>query len=161
MSRRFALALLATLALPAVALAKGPPWISIELPANPWDPSTRGAFLVVHAFHHGTPLSLPLTGVAEGVVNGQRRSIPLQFERTSRQGVYALRNQWGRDGRWVLVITVTQGDKDDVAQAIVQIGENGQVLAVQVPTRPHREGAIPRRVTQAEIESALSPASSR
>ena len=37
----------------APALAKGPPWISIELPANPYDQTMRGAFLLVHAFHHG------------------------------------------------------------------------------------------------------------
>ena len=30
----------------------GPPWISIEYPANPLDPSTRGGYLLVHTFHH-------------------------------------------------------------------------------------------------------------
>ncbi len=155
MTRRTALVLFATLALPPTALAKGPPWISIELPANPWEPTTRGAFLVVHAFHHGTPVALPVTGVAEGFVDGQRRSIPLTFERTNRAGVFALRNQWGESGRWVLVITVTQGGAEDVAQAVVRIGADGQVASVQVPTRPHRQGPIPRRVTQTEIEAAL------
>jgi hypothetical protein len=53
---------LATLAaLPSVAHA-GPPWISIELPANPYDRATKGAFLVVHAFHHGTPVGFPVSG---------------------------------------------------------------------------------------------------
>jgi hypothetical protein len=155
MSRRIVLALLACLLLPAAGFAKGPPWISIELPANPWDPTTRDAFLVVHAFHHGTPLPLPLTGTAEGIVNGQRRSVPLAFERTSRAGAFALRNTWGNAGRWVLVITVTQGDHDDVAQAMVKIGEDGQVAAIRVPTRDRGDRGVPRRVTQQEIEAAL------
>ena len=48
---------LAAVAAPAVALSAAssfsPPWISIETPPNPYDPASRGAFLVVHTFHHG------------------------------------------------------------------------------------------------------------
>ena len=155
MSRRLALALLASLALPATLVAKGPPWISIELPANPWDRETRNAFLVVHAFHHGTPLPLPLTGTAEGIVDGKRRSVALTFDRTSRQGAFAVPNTWGNSGKWVLVITVTQGDADDIAQAMVRI-DNGQVVGVQVPTRRESAGPFPRRITKQEIELALA-----
>ena len=45
--RSLALTTLAALlvAAPASGL-KGPPWISIELPANPYDNSTRDAFLL-------------------------------------------------------------------------------------------------------------------
>ena len=156
MSRRFLPALLLLAALPAAALA-GPPWITIELPANPFDAATRGAFLVVHAYHHGTPMAAPLSGTAEGLVQGQRRSIPLSFDRTTRNGVYALRNQWGNTGRWVLVITVNQGDsaREDVAQAIVEIGEDGVVSRVRVPTVAGREGSFPRKLSQAEIEQAV------
>jgi hypothetical protein len=155
MSRRLLLSLVLLAALPAAAFA-GPPWISIELPANPWEPTTRGAFLVVHAYHHGTPMGAPISGTAEGIVNGQRKSIPLSFEKTSRSGVFALRNQWGNTGRWVLVITVSQGDhaEGDVAQAVVEVAE-GVVGRVSVPTSAEHEGRLPRRVTRAEIESVL------
>jgi hypothetical protein len=154
MSRRLLCSALLLASLPAVARA-GPPWISIELPANPWEPTTRGAFLVVHAYHHGTPMAAPISGTAEGIVNGQRKSLPLSFEKTSRSGVFALRNQWGNAGRWVLVITVSQGDSDgDLAQAVVEIAD-GQVTRVTVPTSAQHEGRFPRRATRAEIESAL------
>ena len=43
-----ALTLLATT--PAFA---GPPWISIEIPANPYNSTTRGAFCLVRVYHHG------------------------------------------------------------------------------------------------------------
>lgn len=153
MFRRFALSTLLLAALPASAFA-GPPWISIELPANPWEPATRGAFLVVHAYHHGTPMAAPISGVAEGIVNGQRKTIPLSFEKTPRAGVFALRNQWGNAGRWVLVITVSQGTQreEDIAQAVVEIAEAGQVAGVSVPTRDDR---FPRRVTRSEIDALL------
>jgi hypothetical protein len=156
MSRRFALTALLLAALPATAFA-GPPWISIELPANPWEPATRGAFLVVHAYHHGTPMAAPISGTAEGIVNGQRKTIQLDFDKTSRAGVFALRNQWGNAGRWVLVITVSQGDhaEGDIAQAVVEVSESGRVTGVTVPTSAQHEGRLPRRVTRAEIEAAL------
>jgi hypothetical protein len=156
MSRRFVFAALLLAALPATAFA-GPPWISIELPANPWEPTTRGAFLVVHAYHHGTPMAAPISGTAEGIVNGQRKSITLDFDKTSRAGVFALRNQWGNAGRWVLVITVSQGDPadQDVAQAVVEISEQGQVTGVSVPTSAQHEGRFPRKATRTEIEAAL------
>ncbi|HUF31409.1 MAG TPA: hypothetical protein VMM77_12225, partial [Gemmatimonadaceae bacterium] len=38
-----------------MAPSSGPPWISVEYPPSPYDQTTRGAFLLVHAFHHGTP----------------------------------------------------------------------------------------------------------
>jgi hypothetical protein len=156
MSRRFALTALLLAALPVAAFA-GPPWISIELPANPWEPTTRGAYLVVHAYHHGTPMAAPISGTAEGIVNGQRRTIQLSFDKTARSGVFALRNQWGNAGRWVLVITISQGGQgeEDIAQAVVEIAEGGQVTGVSVPTRDEREGRFPRRATRAEIEAAL------
>ena len=46
--RSLACAALATALLVAPAFGlKGPPWISIELPANPYDKSTRDAFLQI------------------------------------------------------------------------------------------------------------------
>jgi hypothetical protein len=142
-------------ALPLIAglLLLGPPWISIELPANPHDPTTRGAYLLVHAFHHGTPMAFPVTGTAEGLVNGERRTLKLGFERTTREGVYALRKQWQDEGEWTLVISVSQG-REDVAQAMVQIS-GGEVIAVRVPTEERSGWRIPRRITRAEIEASL------
>jgi hypothetical protein len=138
----------------ATPLLAGPPWISVELPANPFDRASRGAFLLVHAFHHGTPASFPVSGRAEGIVEGQRRTVPLRLEPTSRTGVYALRNQWGPSGVWTLVLTVTQ-EPGDGATALVDIAANGTVTAVRVPTARHREGDFPRAVTLAEVEAGL------
>ena len=147
-----ALALGAT-ALPAAAAFKGPPWISVEMPANPFDRASRGAFLLVHAFHHGTELGLPVSGRAEGLVNGERRTVRLRFDATSRQGVYALQTQWGGEGTWTLVITASQGPNDG-ATALVELSPDGRV-AVSVPSRQEREWTVPRAVTDAEIETAL------
>src|SRR5207244_12182043 len=113
--RSLALAALACalVAAPAPAFGlKGPPWISIELPANPYDKSTRDAFLLVHAFHHGTAMGFIVTGTAEGMVNGERRSLKLEFTETSREGVHALTRTWPKEGTWTLVIKANQGPDD-------------------------------------------------
>lgn len=155
----FAAAALLGPALPAnarelVGIA-GPPWISIETPVNPYDATTRGAFLVVHAYHHGTPLSAPVSGVAEGIVNGERRTVQLEFTPTSRTGAYALRKLWGNAGVWTLVITVSQGP-GDVAQALVDVDTDGQVARVQVPTKPGEGNyLLPRKVSTQEVDAAL------
>ena len=116
-TRSLAVAALASVLFAAPALAsKGPPWISIELPANPYDRSTRDAFLLVHSFHHGTAMGFIVTGTAEGMVNGERRSLKLDFAETSREGVYALKRSWPQEGTWTLVIKANQGP-DDAATA--------------------------------------------
>lgn len=132
----------------------GPPWISIEYPPSPFDRTTRDAFLLVHAFHHGTPMNFPVAGKAEGIVDGQRRSIKLDFTTTSRQGVYALRKQWPSEGNWVLAIDVTQ-EGNSKAGALVEIGASGEVAKVTVPTSRQDGWAIPRAITAAEIDAAL------
>src|SRR2546428_9996779 len=96
--RSLALAALASAIVATPALAsKGPPWISIELPANPYDRSTRDAFLLVHSFHHGTAMGFIVTGTAEGMVNGERRSLKLDFAGTAREGAHALKPSWPQE----------------------------------------------------------------
>jgi hypothetical protein len=58
-------------------LAGGPPWISIETPNDPTNPSTRGAVLRVRAYSCGTPTSATVIGTADGNVVGEHRTIPL------------------------------------------------------------------------------------
>lgn len=143
----------------AVTALFGPPWISIELPANPYDRATKGAFLVVHAFHHGTPMGFPVSGKAEGLVNGQRKSVELKFDRGERDGTYVLKNSWGNEGEWTLVISVTQGE-NDAATAVVQVS-GAKVIAVDVPTEQRGDWTVPKKVTLAEIEATLKDRSTR
>ncbi|MEO8334839.1 MAG: hypothetical protein ABI664_07695 [bacterium] len=135
--------------------AAGPPWISIETPVNPYDATTKDAYLIVHAFHHGTPVAFPVSGTAEGLVNGERRSVKLEFTSTSRPGAFSLKKQWGDAGLWTLVIAVHQGE-NDAAQAIVEVGADGEVTRVQVPTRVgERNLKIPSPLSARDIDAAL------
>ena len=141
-------------ALPAGTAVVGPPWISIEYPVNPYDASTRGAYLVVHAFHHGTPVGLPVSGTAEGIVDGARRSVPLTFAATSRAGVYTLARQWPNEGTWTLLVSVAQGANDKVT-AVVDLTAAGEVAMVRVPTRRQDGYTLPAAVAMSTIDASL------
>lgn len=151
--RTLSLAALFSAALAAPALA-GPPWISIEYPVNPHDPSMRGAFLLVHVFHHATPIVYPVEGTAEGIVNGERRTVRLEFTETARPGVYGLRRQWATEGVWTLVIRMSRGPGDG-ATAVVELGANGEIASVRVPTRREGTWTVPTDVSMSDIDRGL------
>lgn len=148
-----AAAVTTALALAAATPSFGPPWISIETPPNPFDPTTRGAFLTVHTFHHGDVVASGVSGTAEGLVSGARRTIPLVFDTTSRRGTYALRKQWPTDGTWMLVIN-TGGQAQGVT-ALVELSPQGDVASVRVPTRRSGQWDLPQQVTARDIDTAL------
>ena len=142
-SLSFALAASITLAAPALA---GGPWISIELPANPY--SSRGAFVVVHTYQHQTPAPYLVTGTAEGLVNGQRRSLPLTITSTGQGGSMAISKTWPSEGVWVLKLGVDGAELG----AAVGVGSNGEVAFVRVPLT---RGGATRNVARAEVETLL------
>jgi hypothetical protein len=149
----FAALATALFAAPAPALA-GPPWISIELPADPYDPATRGAFLVVRAFHCATPANQRVTGTAEGIVNGERRTLALELSETGREGVYALKRTWPAKGTWTLVLQAHQGPTH-AATAILELGPDGAVTSIRVPTMDEHGFRVPAPVASSEIEEGL------
>lgn len=102
----------------------GAPWLSLEMPANPMDETTEAAALLVHAFLHEKHAGYRVVGTAEGLVDGQRRSIPLEFARTSRPGVHALDQQWPDEGQWLLKIGI---EGQSVTQLIVELGPEGGI----------------------------------
>jgi len=163
--RRRPAAILAVAALAAVVTAAasparapslvGPPWISIEYPANPFDRFHRDAFLYVHTFHHATAVEATVTAHAEGIVGGARRSVPLALEKTARPGTYSLRRQWPREGTWMLVVRMRVGGGGDGATALVDIGPAGDVTAVRVPSRTADGWVVPTAVSERQVEEAL------
>jgi hypothetical protein len=161
--RTFKFLALTALAATTAFASFGPPWISIEYPGNPYAQDARDAYLYVHAFHHGTPVGFPVSGTAEGLVSGARRTISLEFKTTSRPGVYSLRKQWPTDGVWTLVVGVTQGEGEgNTASAIVELGADGTVASVVVPTKKARDGyTIPAPVAMSAIEDGLKTRAAR
>jgi hypothetical protein len=143
------------LAAPALA---GPPWISIELPANPHHASTRDASLLVRAYHHSTAIDVPITGIAEGIVDGRRVSLALQVRATNQPGVFAVQTPLPKGGTWVLALTLTES-ATATATALVTVDPRGRIVAVDVPADRTRDGwKVPRPVNGSDIEAALRAA---
>ncbi len=136
---------------PAVA---GPPWISAEFPANPHETASRGAFLLVHTYHHGTPTQFRLSGTAEGLVNGRRQTLPLEIVATEKPGVYAVRFKPQSSGAWVLAFKM--GDEGG-AGMLVAVNKEGEPSSVRVPSRSAEGGRwiIPRTLNPQDIDAAL------
>jgi len=132
----------------------GPPWLSIEFPANPMNKSAQGAYLLVHTFHHEQVADFKVEARAEGLVNGQRKTLPLTLERTDRDGVYALKQTWPETGDWVIVIVGAPGEGS--VTALVSIAD-GNLRGIRVPTKKVENGrwTVPVQVTQADVESEL------
>jgi hypothetical protein len=142
----------------ADAALAGPPWISVEVPANPHHPSTRGALMLVRTYHHSSTLTAPVTARAEGILKGRRVSLALDVAETMTPGVYAVRTRPDGEGTWVVVVTLTAG-AESTASAIVALNGEGQVASVEVPSRQTPDGwTVPRAVSQDDIETALRDA---
>lgn len=117
-----ALPLLAARTAPVAEPAMGPPWMSVEMPANPLDPVTRGAAFVVRTYRHDRPEAGALSGTAEGIVGGERRSIELRFTATGRPGVFKVDQTWPDTGAWILAISSGEN-----THLLIELGEHGGV----------------------------------
>jgi hypothetical protein len=156
------LTVVAGAALPRTAAA-GPPWIGVELPANPHMEATRGALAVVHLYHHGTATGWPLRAEAIGMVNGARRTVQLEARPVGSQaGVFAIHGTLPRGDGWVLVMTM-QAEGTSRGSALVALDRSGEVAAVRVPhdLRENGRWAIPREATTAEVDALLRVAVGR
>lgn len=136
--------------------AAGPPWISVELPANPHDQGTRGALAVVHLYHHGDAVGYPLHAEAVGLVDGVRRTVRLEARSFGRAGVVAVHGTLPRGDGWVLVLTMQAGPEAR-ASALVALDGRMQVAGVRVPTDSYEGGRVlnPRQATTADVDAML------
>ncbi|MCU1337133.1 MAG: hypothetical protein JWO19_2714 [Bryobacterales bacterium] len=103
--------------------------------------------LAVRAESCADPAKAQLSGTAEGIENGVRRSVPLRVVPAATPGAYAVLHDWPPQGVWVLNLTGHCGSS--TASAIVAIGTNGLFI---------RESSkfFPRAATAAEVESVLT-----
>ena len=124
------------------ALQVGPPI------AGATQPSKKSIF-VVRPGGCPDPARAQISANAEGIVEGQRRTIPLTLMTLETPGVRAIPNEWAKSGMWVINLVGTCEGK--TAGAIVAIG------SVTPFGTFRREGVklLAHRATPAEIDAAL------
>jgi hypothetical protein len=148
---------LATLvgALAATPGAACPPRIAISRPGAAAAPGGGDAFVLVHASRGCVRGALTVTGTAEGLVNGERRSIRLDVAPADADSVYQIRRQWPSGGVWVLRLVVRVGDygtAGSTATALVGVNAAGEIAAV-LQQDPGRR-TYPT-ITEADVDAML------
>jgi len=111
------------LALLAAPLFAGGFFLQLGNPeANP-EARKLNAVLLVQAAGCHDPATAEVTAIAIGLINGERRTIPLQVAKLSSAGTYALTQQWPRDGKWVIEITARNSTQ--FTNTLVAAGADG------------------------------------
>jgi hypothetical protein len=134
----------AACAVAAVVLAEGFTF-TIGNPVASQDFHAKGAMFVFRTEGCAEPAKLQISGTAEGLVKGARRSVTLRVIALTKPGVHAVYQNWPAEGAWVVNLKGTCADAS--AGAIVPIGPKGFI----------RESAkfFPRQATNTEIETSL------
>lgn len=115
-------ALLLTIASPALG---GGFQISVETPTGSADSQLKDAVLVARTYGCHQPADAKLSASAEGFVDGNRKSLPLEL-RPIGSGIYAIKRQWPSDGKWVLVLTGTYNGM--TSSVLIELAQNGGVI---------------------------------
>ncbi len=131
-------------ALAALALAQGFTF-KLGSPVASQDFRAKTSAFVFRTEGCTDPAKSQISGTAEGLVKGARRSAPLKIAAMSKPGVYAVYQNWPAEGEWVVNLKGTCAGAH--AGAIVPIGPNGFL----------RESSkfFSRAATDPEIETSL------
>ena len=120
--------------------------LSVVVPAKPFDQASQDAAILVNAKFCDPAMPDSLIGIAEGIVNGKHQTIPLRLVPTSKEDVFAVKQQWPSEGSWVVTISASE---HMTASAIVTLGKNGSVAGATVTN-------LTRKTTEADITKALA-----
>jgi hypothetical protein len=142
-----------SLGLAALLTAGGPPAVAQDFalqvgpPVAGNAPPAKTSLLVVRPMGCADPARAQITGTAEGIVDGTRRSVPLKLSALPTPGVHAVQREWPKFGVWIVNLVGTCAGK--TAGAIVSMGAADAAY--------HREAVkqLPHAATAAEIEASL------
>jgi hypothetical protein len=77
-------------------------WLQLGNPEASAEARKVNAVVTIKATGCHDPAVARVTATAIGMVDGQRRTIPLKLDKLSEPGAYALRQQWPKEGKWVI-----------------------------------------------------------
>jgi hypothetical protein len=82
-----------------------------------------GAVVTIKAAGCHDPATAKVTATAIGVVNGQRRSVPLEVKSLAEPGSFAVLGQLPKDGKWVVELVGTNGEQ--FTNSLIAVGPDG------------------------------------
>jgi hypothetical protein len=134
----------ALLALAGQLLAGGF-YLSLGNPEASPEARKVNAVLTIKATGCHDPALAKVTATAIGLVNGERREIALKLAPLSTPGMFALSQQWPREGRWIIRLSATNGQQ--FTNSLVSAGPEGI-------DRLH-DKAGPTEFTAADVDTML------
>jgi hypothetical protein len=111
-----------TLLLGAIAYGGGY-WLEFGNPKTSSDLAAKDAIALVRSLGCGEPYKSTVKATAEGLVRGERKSIPLQVVPLSTPGIYALKGDLPADGVWA--VSATGNYREAEAGVIALVTPNG------------------------------------
>lgn len=98
--------------------------VTLELPPYSTDTKIKEAALMVKVVGCEDPKVWVATATAEGLVNGERKSIEIKTTKI-KPGYFAIKPEWPTTGAWVLIVHA--GYKDHPQHLVVPLGEKGKL----------------------------------
>jgi hypothetical protein len=135
---------MAACAVAALAFAEGFTF-TIGSPVASQDFRAKAAAFVFRTDGCAEPAKAQISGTAEGLVKGVRRSMALKVMPAAKPGIYAVFQNWPGEGDWI--VNLRGVCTSETAGALVPMGPKGFI----------RESAkfFPRAATNAEVEASL------
>lgn len=132
----------------AGSLLAGGFYIQLGNPAENTEAKSKNAVLVAQltGCHEAEKGSMEAS--AEGIVNGKRRSIPLEVSTLSTPGMFAIQQSWPNEGTWVVKMLAKHPAFPNGTSAIVRV--NGAQFE-RTKTK-----WVMRAATEAEVEQVLA-----
>jgi hypothetical protein len=119
---RIAMPAAALLALAGQLLAGGF-FLQLGNPEASAEARKNNAVVTIKATGCHDPATAKLTATAVGMVNGHRQSIPLTVTKLSEVGMFAISQQWPKEGKWVIELVARNGEQ--FTNSLVAAGPNG------------------------------------
>jgi hypothetical protein len=111
-----------------------------------------GSVIQIQPYGCHQPEQAQLEGTAEGLVNGERQSMPLTFSLSTR-GLYDVAWEQPAEGDWVLAVSGIY--RGYVSSLIVEINDNGEAVLPAPDRYGRRIEPIRRALTASDVEQAL------
>ncbi|MDX2179475.1 MAG: hypothetical protein SFV18_07780 [Bryobacteraceae bacterium] len=105
-------------ALPALG---GGFYVELGSPSDRTESKAKGAAMLARLTGCHNPENGKLAAVAEGMVNGERRSIAIEPIALSTPGLYSIPKVWPNEGRWIVRIVGRHPSFDRPTSAVVRV----------------------------------------
>ena len=155
--RTLANSLLAVTAL-ALPLFAGALALEVVDPAANPEAQSKHATLLVRTTACHSPEKTALTATAEGLVNGVRRTIPLQVTPLSTPGTFIVTREWPSNGAWAVKIVAHNPDYKNYATGVL-VPLNAGSVEWSAMQRYFHEPTDPELASVLESHSTLNRAS--